>query len=72
MASRETWFKILRCRVCGLEGVAQLSHEDNSADSYETKTNVDECPEGFQIRKDEDDFNIVRFFCRVDNVAADD
>jgi len=72
MASRETWTKVLRCPICGLEGAAQLSHEDNSPDSHETKTNVDERPDGFQVRRDEDDSNILRFFCAVDNVAADE
>ena len=72
MASRETWTKGLRCPVCGLQGVARLSHEEDSPNSHETKTNVDVCPEGFQARQDEDDSNIARFFCAVDNVAADE
>jgi hypothetical protein len=71
MDSRETWLKSLRRPVCGLEGVAQLSHDDGWPDSHETKTNVVECPDGFQRRTDEDDSNIVRFFCAVDNQAAD-
>ncbi len=71
MTARESWSKELRCPACGLEGVARLSHVDDSSNPYETKTMVDECPSGFQAREDEDDSNIFRFFCAADDVAAD-
>jgi len=71
MTARESWSKNLRCPVCGLEGVARLSHLDDLPNQYETKTTVDECPSGFKFREDEDDSNIFRFFCAADNVTAD-
>ncbi len=71
MTPRESWSKTLICPVCGLEGVARLSHVDGGPNQFETKTTVEECPPGFQARDDEDDSNILRFFCAADNVAAD-
>ncbi len=71
MPERESWSKNLRCPVCGLEGVAQLSHLDDGTDQYETKTTVDKCPNGFKFREDEDDSNIFRFFCTAHNASAD-
>ena len=71
MTERESWSKNLRCPICGLEGVARLSHLDDLSNQYETRTVVDECPKGFQFQEDEDDLNIFRFFCTTDNVTAD-
>jgi hypothetical protein len=71
MAERESWSKNLRCPVCGLRGVARLSHIEDAPDPYETKTIVEECPNGFIFREDEDDSNIFRFFCSADEVSAD-
>jgi hypothetical protein len=70
MTERESWSKNLKCPVCGLEGVARLSHID-APDQYETKTIVDECPKGFKFQEDEDDSNIYRFLCAAHNVTAD-
>ena len=67
----ESWSKPLRCPICGLEGEAQLSHLYEPSNSYEPRTIVDLCPRGFQARQDEDDSNIVRFFCIADDVSAD-
>ena len=72
MAVEESWSKDLRCPLCGLAGTAQLSHPDESASRYETKTIIDECPKGFEVREDEDDSNIFRFFCIADGVPADE
>ena len=71
MSARESWTKFLRCPACGLEGQARLTHVGDSPDPFETQTVVEECPPGFRARDDEDDENIVRFFCVADNVAAD-
>jgi hypothetical protein len=71
MTERESWSKDLRCPICGLQGVALLSHVDDASNRYETRTVVDECPRGFQAREDEDDSNIFRFFCVADDAAAD-
>ncbi len=71
MASGESWSKALRCPICGLEGTARLSHLDGPESQYEQRTAVDECPPGFEVREDEDDSNILRFFCSADGVAAD-
>jgi len=71
MAERESWSKNLRCPICGLEGVARMSHVDDLSKQFDLKTIVDECPSGFLLREDEDDSNIYRFFCAADNVSAD-
>jgi hypothetical protein len=71
VTERESWSKNLRCPICGLEGVARLSHIDDAPDQYETRTIVDECPNGFKFREDEDDSNIFRFYCVTHNVSAD-
>jgi hypothetical protein len=68
---RESWPKNLRCPLCGLEGVARLSHVDDAPGQDETRTIVYECPNGFKFREDEDDSNIFRFFCVTHDVSAD-
>ena len=67
----ESWSKALHCPVCGREATARLSHVYSETDPHEPKTVVEVCPAGFEVRQDEDDANIVRFFCKSDDVSAD-
>ena len=71
MTARESWSKYLRCPVCGLEGAARLSHVDDASNEFGFRTIVVECPDGFHVRKDEDDPDIFRFFCAAHDASAD-
>jgi hypothetical protein len=71
MSPSESWVKSLKCPKCGHEGRARLAHQDDPSNPYGFRTIIEECPQGFRVQEDEDDSFIVRFFCVVDNIAAD-
>jgi len=70
MTARDRFTENLKCPVCGLEGVAQLSQADGWSFEKDQSTRVDFCPEGFKPVKRSDGSNIVDFYCLKDNVLA--